>query len=103
MLQDILEQLHSQALLGNFELSAAIELNWQGLDSKTQKLACLLSVFPAPIHWDEVQAVASFCNFDFNLETSRESLIERYLLQKLDSKTYQMHECVRGFLHTKSV
>ncbi|GAB1544736.1 hypothetical protein NUACC21_74120 [Scytonema sp. NUACC21] len=104
MLADIFAQLQQKKTsIGESDVTAAFELNWESLKPETQKLACLLSLFAlAPISWSLVQSAASASNLNFDIAVSRNLLIERYLLQYLvEDGTYQIHERIRELLRVK--
>ncbi|BAY75561.1 NB-ARC domain-containing protein [Nostoc linckia NIES-25] len=102
MLADILARLQKQASAGESGVAAAFELNWQCLESETQKLACLLSLFAlAPIPWSLVESAASYNDLEFDLKANRTILVERYLLQELADDTYQVHERIQELLRQK--
>ncbi|PHJ57497.1 hypothetical protein VF14_21470 [Nostoc linckia z18] len=102
MLADILARLQKQASAGESGVAAAFELNWQCLESETQKLACLLSLFAlAPIPWSLVESAASSSDLEFDLKANRTILVERYLLQELADDTYQVHERIQELLQQK--
>ncbi|MBC1241611.1 tetratricopeptide repeat protein [Nostoc sp. 2RC] len=102
MLADILAQLQKQASAGESGVAAAFELNWQCLESETQKLACLLSLFAlAPIPWSLVESAASHSDLEFDLKANRTILVERYLLQELADDSYQVHERIQELLRQK--
>jgi tetratricopeptide (TPR) repeat protein len=102
MLEDILARLKEKQAQGETGITAAFELNWESLDLSTQKLACLLSLFAlAPIPWYLVELAANDCNLESDLEVNRDILVTKYLLQKLDDDTYQLHEKIREFLQVK--
>ena len=68
MLADLLAQLQQkQAVEGESGVAVAFELNWESLQSETQQLACLLSLFalaPIPLSLLESSARASYLEFD---------------------------------------
>jgi tetratricopeptide (TPR) repeat protein len=103
MLEELLSRLQEkQAQDGESGTTAAFELNWESLDSEAQTLACLLSLFAlAPIPWSLVEATANASKLEFDLETQRSTLIQRYLLQHLGDDTYQLHEVIRDLLRVK--
>ncbi|MGF1986849.1 MAG: tetratricopeptide repeat protein [Nostoc sp. ZfuVER08] len=102
MLADILARLQKQASAGESGVAAAFELNWQSLESETQKLACLLSLFAlAPIPWSLVESATSHSHWEFDLKANRTILVERYLLQELADDTYQVHERIQELLRQK--
>ncbi|WP_287254805.1 tetratricopeptide repeat protein [Moorena sp. SIO4E2] len=79
-----------------------LELNWDSLESSAQTMAALLSLFAlAPIPWSLVSEAAAAASLDFDLVVNRDILVEKYLLQKLDDNTYQLHERIREFLSIK--
>jgi tetratricopeptide (TPR) repeat protein len=55
----------------------------------------------APIPWSLVEATANASKLEFDLETQRSTLIQRYLLQQLGDDTYQLHEVIRDLLRVK--
>ena len=103
MLEELLSRLQEkQAQDGESGTATAFELNWESLDSEAQTLACLLSLFAlAPIPWSLVEATANASKLEFDLETQRSTLIQRYLLQQLGDDTYQLHEVIRDLLRVK--
>ena len=79
-----------------------LELNWDALESSAQTMAGLLSLFAlAPIPWSLVSQAARAASLDFDLVVNRDILVQKYLLQKLDDNTYQLHERIREFLSIK--
>lgn len=110
-------------------VTAAFELNWQGLDEESQQLACLLSVFAlTPISWAQVESVfgqlylpgvlleqllnASSDDSEAdienlikallrNVEEARGKLLQRHLLQRIGEDAYQVHPLIRALLQEK--
>ncbi|NEO66898.1 MAG: hypothetical protein F6J98_43680, partial [Moorea sp. SIO4G2] len=103
MLEEILlllEQKQSQE--GDSGTDVVLELNWDSLQSSAQTMAALLSLFAlAPMPWSLVSKAARAASLEFDLVVNRDILVEKYLLQKLDDNTYQLHERIREFLSIK--
>ena len=109
MLADVLSRLEKQEA-GDVDaaragVEAVFDISWQSLDPTIQQLGCLLSVFaPAPISQTLLaqvieavgvpipeDAIASGCN----------TLIQRYLLQRIDQQTYTLHDLIRELFQAK--
>ena len=85
-------------------ITAAFEVSWDLLNSQTQILSCLLSLFAsAPIPWYLVQDCLP--NWDEeDLEDCRDDLVSLHLLKRLNSEigeSYQLHQLLREFFATK--
>ncbi|NEO50901.1 MAG: tetratricopeptide repeat protein [Moorea sp. SIO4A3] len=91
-----------QSQEGDSGTDVVLELNWDALESSAQTMAALLSLFAlAPIPWSLVSEAARAASLDFDLVVNRDILVQKYLLQKLDENTYQLHERIREFLSIK--
>ena len=103
MLEEILSLLQEkQSQEGESGTEALLELNWESLESSSQKMAGLLSLFAlAPIPWSLFSEAASASSLEFDLAFNRNVLAQKYLLQQLDENTYQFHERIREFLSVK--
>ncbi len=92
------KQAGTTAKLGVYE---AFELSWQVLDEDAQQLACWLSLFAlAPIPW-EMAAVIGGEDGQEELETARNELRKRSLVQRLAKGQYQLHQLLREFFLAK--
>ena len=92
---------------------AAFELSWAELDSNSQHLAKLLSLFaPAPIPWYLAEAVErKYCEdsdsgkaFDVEeLKEAKAKLISLHLLQvsQQQAQIYRLHSLIREFFRSK--
>ncbi|MEB3181726.1 MAG: tetratricopeptide repeat protein [Nostocaceae cyanobacterium] len=81
-------------------VAAALELSWEPLDEKTQRLGCFLSVFAnAPIPWKLVVSIALEDDVE-ELELARDKLGRLHLLQ-FNSDSCELHPLVREFFREK--
>ncbi|NEQ83176.1 MAG: tetratricopeptide repeat protein [Moorea sp. SIO2I5] len=103
MLEELLSLLQEkQSQEGDSGTDVVLELNWDSLQSSAQTMAALMSLFAlAPIPWSLVSKAARAARLDFDLVVNRDILVQKYLLQKLDDNTYQLHERIRDFLTIK--
>ena len=97
----------TSTLTTNRGAEAAFELSWEELDSTSQHLGKLLSLFSlAPIPWQLVRVVQQKLwainprseKFDYEeLKVARDRLVRYNLLQQKTREFYQLHPLVRQF------
>jgi tetratricopeptide (TPR) repeat protein len=84
---------------------AAFELTWNKLDSRTQQVAELLSLFsPDVIPWKLVQSICERLGWSkADSNKAKKQLYKNYLIQRLEGKdsTYKVHSLIRQFLQAK--
>jgi len=109
MLAGLLSQLQEQqadSTNPTTGLPATLELSWHSLDDFTQQIAMLLSLFaPTPIPQAMLEQVAEVA-LDTGIDREAiapacDSLIQRFLLQRIDATTYQLHTPIWAYLQTK--
>ncbi|MFW5764742.1 MAG: tetratricopeptide repeat protein, partial [Coleofasciculus sp.] len=89
-------------MTAQFGVEAAFKLSWQELSQKAQKLAGFLSLFAlAPIPWKWLEQ----CWLDEDVEELEDArddeLVNRSLLERVDTESYQLHQLIREFLQGK--
>jgi tetratricopeptide (TPR) repeat protein len=83
-------------------VAAAIAVSWYRLSDNEQRMACLLSLFaPAPIPFALIESAAAIEPTWSGYNADFRNLLNRYLLDPVDSKSYQLHQLVREFFHSK--
>ncbi|MEQ8381427.1 MAG: FxSxx-COOH system tetratricopeptide repeat protein [Coleofasciculus sp. A1-SPW-01] len=83
-------------------VEAAFELSWQELSQDAQTLACFLSLFAlAPIPWEWVEQGFSDEDEEALEDTRDDELVNRSLLERVDTESYQLHQLIREFLKGK--
>ncbi|MCC5647235.1 tetratricopeptide repeat protein [Nostoc sp. CHAB 5824] len=103
-LTEILQQLPAQQ---KSQLEAVFELSWQQLDSITQRVGELLSLFaPDIIPWQIVESVSQQLNWaKVDVDEARKQLYKRHLIQSVaeGESCYKIHPLIREFLQGKQV
>ncbi len=97
-----MEKILCTAQLG---VLAAFELSWQELDSTTQRVAELLSLFALSFfHWEWVKSTTVLLNCTLtDIDTANEQLYERHLIQWVEEPfgCVKIHSLIRLFLNLK--
>ncbi|MBN3924836.1 NB-ARC domain-containing protein, partial [Nostoc sp. NMS4] len=103
-LTEILQRLPDQQ---KSQLEAVFELSWQQLDSMTQYVGELLSLFaPDIIPWQIVESVSQQLNWaKADVDKARKQLYQRHLIQSVaeGESCYKIHPLIREFLQGKLV
>ncbi|MBC6431436.1 tetratricopeptide repeat protein [Nostoc sp. HG1] len=101
-LAEILQRLPAQQ---KSQLEAVFELSWQQLDSMTQCVGELLSLFaPDIIPWRLVESVSQQLNWaKADVDEARKQLYKRHLIQSVaeGESCYKIHPLIREFLQGK--
>ncbi|MEH2205057.1 MAG: tetratricopeptide repeat protein, partial [Nostoc sp.] len=103
-LTEILQRLPAQQ---KSQLEAVFELSWQQLDSMTQRVGKLLSLFaPDIIPWQLVESASQQLNWTkANVDQARKQLYKYHLIQSITEgeSCYKIHPLIREFLQGKQV
>ncbi|MEH2046708.1 tetratricopeptide repeat protein [Nostoc sp.] len=103
-LTEILQRLPAQQ---KSQLEAVFELSWQQLDSMTQRVGELLSLFaPDIIPWQIVESASQQLNWaKADVDEARKQLYKRHLIQSVAEREscYKIHSLIREFLQGKLV
>ncbi|MFN6513075.1 MAG: tetratricopeptide repeat protein [Nostoc sp. CreGUA01] len=103
-LAEILQRLPAQQ---QSQLAAVFELSWQQLDSMTQRVGELLSLFaPDIIPWQIVESVSQQLNWaKVDVDEARKQLYKRHLIKSVaeGESCYKIHPLIREFLQGKLV
>ncbi|BAZ25102.1 NB-ARC domain-containing protein [Kalymmatonema gypsitolerans NIES-4073] len=110
-LAKMLQQLQAQQLDGEAinpttrGVKAAFELSWRELDSMTQRVGELLSLFAQDvIPWKLVESAAELLNWvKEDVNEAKKQLYKRHLIQRVEEKEgcYKIHPLIRQFLQGK--
>ena len=99
------EELESTEITARLGVSAAFNLTWEKLDSKTKEIGELLSLFaPDTIAWKYVESVSESLNWKkTDVRKAKKQLYGRNLIKRLEEQeaSYQIHPLIREFLKTK--
>ncbi|MBD2648117.1 tetratricopeptide repeat protein [Nostoc foliaceum] len=100
-LAEILQQLPAQQ---KSQLEAVFELSWQKLNSMTQRVAKLLSLFaPDIIPWQLVESVSQLLHWTkADVDEARKQLFKHHLIEVAEGEScYKIHPLIREFLQEK--
>ncbi|MEM6751696.1 MAG: tetratricopeptide repeat protein [Cyanobacteria bacterium P01_C01_bin.38] len=99
------EDLENTEITARLGVQAAFNLTWEKLDSKTQEVGELLSLFnPNTIAWDYVESVSESLSWKKkDVRDAKKQLHGRNVIKKLEAEeaSYQIHLLIREFLQTK--
>jgi tetratricopeptide (TPR) repeat protein len=99
------EDSGNKEITARLGVSAAFNLTWEKLDSKTQEVGELLSLFAADtIAWKYVESVSESLNWGKeDVRNAKNQLYGRNVIKKLEKSeaSYQIHPLIREFLQTK--
>jgi tetratricopeptide (TPR) repeat protein len=86
-------------------VKAAFELSWQELDSQTQRVGELLSLFaPAAFAWEWVESASVSLNWaKSEVNAAKKQLHKRHLIERVEEREvcYKIHPLIREFLRLK--
>jgi len=98
-------ELESTEMTARLGVSAAFNLTWEKLDSKTKEVGELLSLFaPDTIAWKYVESVSESLNWKkTDVRNAKKQLNGRNVIKRLEKSeaSYQIHPLIREFLQTK--
>ena len=88
-------------MTGKLGVLEAFELSWQTLPEAVREVACWLSLFAlAPIPWEVAASTVDEAEEE-DFEDSRDVLLNRSLLRRVEAGTYQLHQLVREYFLAK--
>ncbi|MGB3755675.1 MAG: tetratricopeptide repeat protein [Rivularia sp. (in: cyanobacteria)] len=98
-------ELESTEMTARLGVSAAFNLTWEKLDSKTKEVGELLSLFaPDTIAWKYLESVSESLNWKkTDVRKAKNQLHGRNLIKRLKKSeaSYQIHPLIREFLQVK--
>ena len=99
------EDIENTEMTAKLEVKAAFNLTWEKLDSKTQEVGELLSLFnPNAIAWKYVESVSDSLNWKKkDVRNAKKQIYGRNVIKSLEKEevSYQIHPLIREFLQIK--
>ncbi|WP_414623938.1 DUF2225 domain-containing protein [Calothrix sp. CCY 0018] len=100
------DDLKNTEITAKLGVQAAFNLTWEKLDSKTQEVGEILSLFnPNAIAWSYVESVSESLSWKKkDVRNAKKQLYGRNVIKRLgeEEASYQIHPLIREFLKVKS-